>query len=434
MTARGLTPVAFALGIAIAPAPARADVEDELGLGVEAAAMAGAVGALPVGAPSLWYAPATLSLDEDEPGFVELTVGSVFAHPIVHVDGTDGADIELAVEPRSTAAFHVGTRFDLGHAFGVRGLNAAVSFYSPVTKLFAYSIHPDESVQWLDLTDRTQHFGVQAGLALRIARWLSVGAAVRVLFDLQTYTTGAVTEVTSRPDPATGETMVNAETRLGESVRVFGRAAPTVSIASRPFAELGLSLTWRSKILVDDWGWTRTSASEGLPALGYVHRFVHYYRPHEVSLAASLEVRPDVVIAAEATYGRWSTAPSKNARRLEGRWGDTVSPALAARWNASEPLALMGGYRFVPSPFDNFGGPTNFLDNDEHVGSVGAELALDPVTVRGSLRLAWLVSREEIKDWRRFASDFDLERNPGYPGYRHGGVVPSAQLELEAAW
>jgi hypothetical protein len=104
-------------------------------------------------------------------------------------------------------------------------------------------------------------------------------------------------------------------------------------------------------------------------------------------------------------------------------------------------LELLGGYRYAPSPFDNLGGPTNLLDNDQHVGSLGGALELgtvDPEGVTFTLawagRVAFLIEREEHKDPRRFASDRQLLENEGLEPYCYGGMVPGASLSLEAAW
>lgn len=432
-----------ALGCLALAAPARADAENALGLGPRAGAMAGAVGASPIGLPAVHYGPAALTLGRDERGYVELGLALLWAHPLLWVEGVDGeAAPELASEPDSTAAVLLGTRFDLGHAFGLRGLSGALALYSPVTHVFSYGTHPDESPQWLMWADRTQHVSVWAGVGFRVADWLAIGASVRFLFDIALYTTGRVLTVEEMPDPNTGETAVTAETELGEELRVYGRARPIAGALVRPVPQVRFGLTWRAATRVDDWGWARVGGdTSGLGALGYVYRFQHYYRPHEVALSAAWDAGSELSVSAELTWAMWSRARSGTFEELPGRFGDTLVPAVGARWTVHRGIDLLGGYRFVRSPFDNFGGPTNLLDNDRHEPSVGMELWLEPLVgeelpfaVSWSFRLAVLHAREERKDWQRFASDEDLERNPGYPGYRHGGVVPSAQLGVEARW
>lgn len=443
-----LVATAWALAlVACLPSVARADSENGLGLGPRVAAQGGAVSAVPVGVAAVHYDPAALAIGPDEPGFVELTAAFLWAHPVLYVEGLDGADApELVAEPRDTAALLLGTRFDLGSGLGVDGLHAALALYTPVSHIFAYSNHPDDRPQWLEWTDRTQHIGIWAGLGWRIADWLSVGASLRVLFDLELYTTGRVRSVERGIDPATGETAVTADTELGEELRVYGRVAPILGVVVTPVPDLApdlhVGLAWRAETMVDDWGWARVvGETGGLGNLGYVYRFAHYYRPHELVLSASVRPVPALRLSVDLTWAMWSLAVTGTHAEVPGRFGDVLVPAIGAAWTASPGVELLAGYRFEPAFFDDLGGPTNLLENTKHVPSIGMELDLATLTgepipfrVSWSLRLAVLVQDEEKKDWRRFESDAALEANPGSPGYRYGGVVPSAQVAAEASW
>jgi long-subunit fatty acid transport protein len=275
-------------------------------------------------------------------------------------------------------------------------------------------------------------------VGVAITDWLSVGLGVRFLMNLQIYTTGLVSDVTTTTDPDTGESMFSADTRLGEDALVFGRAAPTLGLAVRPLDALSLGFTYRHELFVDDWGYARTTSAPGLGALGYAYRFAHYYQPHEFVLAAAWTPVPELRVSLDLTLSLWSNALSKNADPLPGRFGDTLTPALGVRYEATPGVGILAGYRFVPRRFDNFGGPTNMLDTDEHTGSLGADVDLAkvtgddiPIVVRAAGRVSVLPEREEQKDFRRFESDSLWLANPGYPGYRYGGAVLSGQLEVE---
>lgn len=427
--------------VAAAAAPARADVENGLGLGAEAQALGGAVSAVPLGFASAHYNPAMIPIDT-APGAVEATLGFVFAKPLLYIERLDdGEELEPATDPYGTAAAYVGARFDLGRPFGLDGLHAALALYSPLAHLFAYAQHPDDRVQWLMHTDRTQAIGIHFGLGYRVAEWLSLGVGMRVLFDLEVFTTGEISSIRTETDPETGMTITRAETRLGEDVRVLGRPSPIAGVTVTPMTGARVALVWRGETYVDDWGWAQVEAPPGLGNLGYGYRFAHYYRPHELALGAAYAPMPSLELSLDVTWAMWSTGLTSNQADLPGRWGDTIVPALGARYTAKRGIDVLAGYRYVRSPFDNFGGPTNLVDNDQHALSAGTELRLAelvgshvPFTVNASVRFAWLPEREERKDWRRFASDEDLARNPGAPAYRHGGVIPSAQIGVEAAW
>ena len=414
---------------------AHADPENAVGLGPEAAARASAVGALPIGAPAVHYNPAALALAED--GTTELELALVRTQPFLFADRSGGGDLDLASDAEPTTALFAGTRFDLGSAIDLPGLHVALALLTPLGHVFRYETHPDDAPQWLMWGDRMQHIVVWLGLGYRIADFLSIGVAARVMFDIELFTTGRVRGVTRTTDPATGEEAVVADTELGEELRVIGHAAPIVGAIVTPAAGVRAGLVWRGAIRLDDWGWARVAGETGgLGALGYVYRFSHYYRPHELALSAAWEPSRELSLSAELTWQMWSRAVGGTFDELPGRFGDTLVPAVSGRVSVAPGVSVMGGYRYVRSPFDNLGGPTNLLDNDRHEPSVGASWMPEgsPITVSLAVRVAVLVARDETKDWQRFESDADLERNPGYPGYSHGGVVPSAQLGAEAAW
>ncbi|HSN43431.1 MAG TPA: hypothetical protein VLR88_05175, partial [Propionibacteriaceae bacterium] len=97
---------------------------------------------------------------------------------------------------------------------------------------------------------------------------------------------------------------------------------------------------------------------------------------------------------------------------------------------------------FQKSPLDNVSGPSNLLDNDRHVLSLGFELdfgklfhtpSIDARLTVGMAALN-LVSRTETKDYQRFVSDDAMLKNPGYPSYTYGGSVLATSTTLEAKW
>jgi hypothetical protein len=387
--------------------------------------------ALPFGSPGA---------EEDQSS---LELGYAYRHPMLYAQRiADARRVVPTTEPADENILTLGARFDIGKAFGVTGLSVGTSVYLPVGSIFRWSIHPDERPQWLFHTDYGEHIDIRLALAYRPFRWLSLGAGVHVLFDVETFTTARVASVDSTTDPSTGETTLDVSTQLGEEVHVYGRAAPAAGVMLEPIDELRLGIAYRGKIYVDDWGWTRI---QGVPAsgdLGYVHRFAHYFHPHTVVFAAAVRLHPALWLSVDAIYGHWSEGLTTNHEALgPGRFGNTVSLAGGVSVRVAPPVRLLGGYRYVPSPFDNFGGPTNLLDNDQHIGSLGGEIELGRLEREGlrfqlawSGRVAFLVEREEKKDPRRFASDRALLENEGIEPYRYGGMVPGASLSVEASW
>jgi long-subunit fatty acid transport protein len=100
----------------------------------------------------------------------------------------------------------------------------------------------------------------------------------------------------------------------------------------------------------------------------------------------------------------------------------------------------MAGYRYQRSPLDNFGGPSNLLDNDRHVGSLGFEFDLQKffpdidARVTTALSYTVLVERTETKNFQLFTSDAALTSNPGYPSYSYGGHIVAASLGVSGHW
>lgn len=431
--------LALALALLSLSAPARAGVEDSFGLGPRAMALGGSYAARPGDFAAAYYNPAGLAPGgsvEERGGFFELSFAYLYAAPSLYVTGADGSELETPPVPTSTGVV-AGTRFSVGQPFDLDGLDMGLSVYVP-EHLFRWSIRPDDDVQWALLTDRTQVVSANASLGWRVTPWLSLGAGLRLMFDVQTLTRGRVTSV--EYDEQTGK--VRTHTELGTDAQVFGRVAPLAGVLLTPLDELRFGLTYRHESYVDDWGDTRIRDVPILSNMGYTHRFAHYFEPTQVTAAVSADVTPELDVSLDVTWARWSRALSTNQNAQNSPvWGDTWTPATGLRWRANQALALLGGYRFQKSPLGNFGGPSNLLDNDRHVVSLGLESELENWLTPGfelaanfAFEQIVLVERSETKDFRRFPSDAALHENPGYPSYVYGGSVLALSFGLEAKW
>lgn len=446
--ARATVAAAAALTIGAWPSVGHANLEELLGLGPQpmAVGLAATGGA---GHFSLaYYNPAGLSAlphagrPREAPGFVELSFGLMYTRPVLDVDGATPTGTG-ARSDRDSWGWYLGSRLDLGNAIGLEGLVLGADVYFPGRHIFVFGSAPDEQLQWLNLADQTARVGSNIALSYRITDWLSVGVGIRILFDVVAYTTATILATGMGVDSETGAEVVDLDVRLGEDVSVFGRVAPTLGVQIAPIDRLRIGLTWRGETGIEDFGWTRVEYAPAVGTIGFVHRFAHHLEPHRVALGLSAQPHDRVRLAADLVWSNWSTARTPEAVRLmDGRFGDTWTPAVGIEADVHEHVRVSGGYRFARAAFDNFDGPTNLLDNDRHVVSAGAELRFDDLGVDGAFgmrvraagRLAVLVEREETKDFRRFPDDVALETNPGYPGYTHGGLVPSLALEVEGGW
>lgn len=252
-----------------------------------------------------------------------------------------------------------------------------------------------------------------------------------------------MTDVELEEDPKTGKQVTRTHTELGTDAEVFGRVSPIFGLLLTPVDAVRIGASYRHQSYVDDWGDTRIREVPILRNMGYSHRFAHYFEPTQVTLAVGADLTETLDVSADLTWARWSSALTTNHNWFgAGRWGDTWVPAAGARWRATSALALLGGYRFQKSPLDNFGGPSNLLDNDRHVIAMGAEAHLgrligsDALDAKLTLALQHvvLVERTETKDFRRFPDDEAWQGNPGYPSYSYGGHLLAGSLGVEAAW
>jgi hypothetical protein len=425
---------------------ARAGFEDSLGVGPEAMSLGGSFAARTGSYANTYYNPAGLAPVGEKGGFLEISAGGVYAHPVLHATSATGAQLltpsaTLGGTPLGvpdTGGFLLGSRFSVGRPFKIDGLDMGLAVFIP-GHLFNWLDRPDDDVRWALMDDRTQVISVHAGLAYRINKYFSLGVSIRALFNAQTNTNGQVSTVDV--DPKTGQIITH--TILGTDSQVYGQAYPIVGLLITPIERLNIGVVYRNQSYVNDWGTTRITGVPDLGSIGYQSHFTHYFEPMQLTLAASFDVTPKLDVSADVTWAKWSDALSNNLNFWgPGRWGDTIVPAFGVRWKPTSALSVMAGYRYQKSPIDNLGGPSNMLDCDRHVESLGLDLHLgklfsEPtfdVHLTGGLQYTVLVDRTEVKDPRRFPTDALFQSNPGYPSYTYGGHMLATQATLEARW
>lgn len=429
----------FAASIIFFASSAHAGFEDSLGVGPEAMSLGGSFAARAGSYANAYYNPAGLAPVGEKGGFLDMAVGAVYAHPTLHASLPNGNVLltpaaVLNGAPQNvgdTGGFLFGTRFSVGRPFKIDGLDMGLAIFIP-GHLFDWHDRPDDDVRWELMDDRNQVISVHAGLAYRINKYISLGVSVRALFNAQTNTTGEATSV--QLDPNTKQVITH--TRLGVDSQVFGQAYPIAGILITPIDRLRIGVVYRNKSYVDDWGTTRISGVPDLGTIGYSSHFAHYFEPMQLTLAASFDITPKLDVSADVTWARWSEALSTNENFWgPGRWGDTIVPALGLRWRATNALSLMMGYRYQRSPIDNLGGPSNMLDCDRHVESLGLDVSFAKMfRFTAGLQYTVLVDRTEVKDPLRFPTDSLFYANPGYPSYTYGGHEIATQATLEARW
>ena len=189
----------------------------------------------------------------------------------------------------------------------------------------------------------------------------------------------------------------------------------------------------------------RAAALPGLAlgSFGYTQHFAHYYTPMTVSVGVALEPIEPLSVSLDVTWSQWSEYLDSDHDNHDGAlFSDTVTPRVGASWKFVPSTALLAGYYYEPSPFDNRSAGTNFVDNDKHVVSIGTQTDLRAFGDgnRPPLRLCWhaqlqvLRERREVKDWTRFSSEEVALANPGWPGWLSGGWVLNIGLSLDAVF
>ncbi len=433
------------------PIGAHAGIEDTYGLGSRATALGNAMTALADDFSATFYNPAGLALtdharDAEERQGIDLHLGFFSAQPQLTLERAriDGGALvfdqglgpvgSVPHDVRDSTGLTIGAGFDLGRIVGLRGIHLGIALYMPVSRAFQWDIIGGEQLQWPLYLDRTQRMSILPALALRPHPKVAIGLGARVTVDAQTNT-----EAVLIPQD---DGRLDAE--LGNAATIGARAAPTVGVLVEPTSWLRIGVSVRGALNSEDFGYTDLDATAlpGLASFGYTHYFSHYYSPLEV--AVGLAARPTgwLHVVADVTWSRWSAYIDSNHDNYGGLVAnDIVTPRLGLELQAHRSTAVLAGYTYQASPFDNGGSWTNFVDNDKHVASLGTQTDLGaliagwpPVRVSWHAQVHVLRAHREIKDWTAFQSADEADANPGWPGWRSSGWILNVGLSLDAAF
>lgn len=167
-----------------------------------------------------------------------------------------------------------------------------------------------------------------------------------------------------------------------------------------------------------------------------------YYTPNIFTAGVSYK-RWFVTVDIDADFQMWSrfTVSSTNKEiyaKLVEAYGDAyrlpklkdiIVPRIGFKYDRISWVTLMAGYYYQPSflPDDADSGYINYLDNDKHVGSVGARFLIPkmggmgaPVSVTVALQGQYLVKQSVTKTGPTKED----------PNYSYGGWNPTASVEV----
>ena len=357
-----------------------ANVADSLGIGARAVSMGGAYTALADDFSAVFYNPAGLARSEES----SLTVGGLWAKPWLYFreEGLPEDHPHLY----ATGAAYLGVATNLGHLTGFHQLKPwtlGVCLYLPIERLLIADI-PNQSSdkRFIFYLDDTQVLAILVGLSWKLTGWLSLGVSGNFLADLR-----APNEAVADVDLVTVLPYLAGIADLRKDVRprimrdAELKAAPIVGMQVRAAEWLFLGITYRGKIYGETVGTQdillrftdfsgHSSTTLQTTILADIH-YIHYWKPHQVSLGAALLPVQSLRLALDLTWADWSDYLDPMWYRPAEPFRDTWTPRLGVEYGFESGILLRAGYAFQPSPVPEQTQESNYLDSDKHVFSAG---------------------------------------------------------------
>jgi len=413
-TTASILALGLALGVLVTP---RADASgpDLFGFGARGQAMAGAVAATAESFESVYYNPAGLAFDK-RPSF---TIG--YQHASFDLKSS-GAPVDTRDAPALTLGFVM--PLPLG-GFLKERLSIGLGFLIPQSYILVADIPAPGAPTFVLLENRAQTVSLQASLGIRLTDWLSVGVGTMALASL-------------RGDIAVGP---NASGRIGSNVRneLIADFSLITGLIAKPLPELSLALTYRSESRADfDLPITADLGAQfPVPLPELVVNGTAQYDPAELTFEVAGRPLPWLLVAAAASWERWSTYPIPLAysavpegypAQPEPNFADIFSARLGLEGTfAVGPdtrLLPRLGYHYAPTPVPQQTGFHNHLDSDRHVIALGLGLRHDILRVDFAFQMHHLTDRMNTK-----VSDTPAD-NAGFPTISSSGNVFMGSLQV----
>jgi hypothetical protein len=426
----------LAIAVTLLAGSARANPLDLFGIGGRWPALAGAAAALADDASAAYYNPAGLALGARPTFLAGYRVGVPrlnFDGRLAPVEAARGVNLGLSI-PREVE----GTTLSFG-----------VALYFPDQRVVRIRTLPATEPRFAQYDNRPHRIAIHPALGWRPWPWLAVGAGVSILSDAGGR--GADLDLALDLDRATDPKAQRATASI--DVELPTRAAPLLGLWLRPHDRLRAGLVWRGALSLDlsvdtrvaiDAALLRGRALSGLSS-------TDYYSPSQLSLGVAVDVTSAVTVSAEATWYRWSAAPSPLAAvralldlglsldvvqvsipREAYQPSDIVVPRLGveARFSPCPKIGVTarGGASFEPSPYPRQTGPMSLADNDKLVLAAGAGLEIRDLgeVLRGPVRVDAYVQSHLLRE-RLHPKDEPLAP---VPTFHSGGALWSAGIEV----
>ncbi|MCG3172308.1 MAG: hypothetical protein GMKNLPBB_00456 [Myxococcota bacterium] len=455
-----------------APFDAFASAFDEFGAGARASAMGGAITADVQDYTALYYNPAALPRSPNHFGtgfllsFDNVAIRLMKRDPRFDVPDF-GAAQPVGVLPtgkllrprRDTEDIEdtFGVMIGATHDFGIENFKLGVLAYIPLNRLSLLDTHyPDEREQFMSnqlqfdlLGGRLQHHSIILGAGYRLMNMISFGLAVNAglnsVLEGRAYIPDALRQrnqyLTLKNDVTTSWALhagllfevtdwlrFSGVFRDGSSFRIKGQTEVQVFGLEEQNQRTG----------------------EPYPVIQPVD-YVIQWQPRMVALGGAFNPASDVTITADITWQQWSEFVSHFNEKPDPQFSNTLVPRVGAEWFILDWFAARLGFSYIPSPVPDQTGRTNYVDNPRTHVSLGAGFHVGEARI--DLHVAWLqllprtvqkdpnainpVRDELTSTVRDFNSGEPLNdpaafetNNPGFPGYRSGGMIISSGLGI----
>jgi long-chain fatty acid transport protein len=390
--------IALALALAIFKGPAHAGTYDIFGVTPRDIGMGGAMTGAVIGFSALYYNPAALTLDRAN----SLGLNLQLSVPFLDIDREDPSASPPSVLPDSHAGATLGWVKPIGGVFDDR-LAFGVALSLPLERLLRVQGIDPAAPQFYLYQNLQDKLLIHLGAAGDVFPWLSVGAGVQILADLDGDASLELDILSGRFD------------RRTMGVTLAPTLSPFVGLHLRPplgagQLKLGLAFRGSSRLAFD----LPVRVSEGdLLDLDIRVSQTVLWTPHQLAFGLAYTADdPAFTLAVDLTYALWSEAPdpsprlsvdiggrliesfgldnaldlSVNAAPLDLSFADTLTARIGAEYSPTGWLTLRGGYFYRPTPAPAQTGSTAYLDNDAHVLSLGLGVSFrNPLRERESV-------------------------------------------------
>ena len=426
------------------PGTVGASVVDTYGWGSRATAMGGAFTALADDFSAVFYNPAglmyprTLEREFSNRKGVKFDFGYIYGEPRLYTKdpGSSSDDKDYG----STSGGYLGITFDpvdFHGTFKRKVFAFGLGCYLPVDHLLYYGRYWPEEREYPFFYDYATRFVLMPGVAFAVLPRLSLGVGFEILGRLHTDTTGTVYADLARllsPESLFQHRIQlgREEVHLGEFEDLTLNLAPVVGIQFRPSEPWKFGVTYRGENYINDFGLTNPVINlAGVLSFpqGYQFKFVRFFTPHQVFCGVAVTPVKAVTLSLDAGWFDWSDYMDIEAHQPEPKFHDTWMPRLGVEYRLRDALSVLGGYFYYASPVPEQVGRSNFLDNDRHVFSIGAEYVFtDPPGFWDKPLYLSLHFQVHFAAERHYAK-VDPE-DPYYPGYSFGGSVFIGGLQV----